>query len=217
MMAIFAIIKRLFASNKISYIITAIIVFCATTSSDSKIALSNGNYTWILILMTPFFFVFYNYTKLMHLGTNKKDYFLGSLVSYGLMALIVSFINTTIHTLIDPLNCKQTVINMMDLCGWTSNGIVVAFLQQTAFLLLTMIFLHVLLSMQTYWYGWVVDGILVAIICIFIPIASLRHVLVEFFKIIMFNNNALYHISLCLLLSVILAIIGLTVLKRKTL
>lgn len=217
MTAIFAIIKRLFSSNKVSLIITAVVVLCATTSGDSQIALSNGNYTWLLAVMTPFLFVFYDYTKLMHLGTSKKDYFLGSLASYGLMAFVVSLANTAIHFLIDPLNRTQTVINMMDLCGWTTNGIFVAFLQQTVFLLLTMIFVHVLLSMQPYWYGWLTDGILAAIICIFTPIAPLRHILAGFFKVIMFNSNALFHIGICLLLSAILSLIGLTVLKRKTL
>ena len=47
---------------------------------------------------------------------------------------------------------------MMDVCGWTENRIVAAGLQQMAFLLLVMIFLHVLLSMQARWYGWLTDG-----------------------------------------------------------
>lgn len=217
MTAILAIIKRLFASNKISFILTAVVVLCATTSNDSKVALSNGNYTWLLVIMTPFLFVFYDYTKLMHLGTSKKDYFLGSLSSYGLMAFLVSLANTAIHLLIDPLNRTQTVINMMDLCGWTANGMVIAFIQQTVFLFLIMIFLHVLLSMQPYWYGWLIDGILVAIICIFTIVAPLRHILVEFFNVVMFNDNALLHISSCLLLSAVLSFIGLSVLKRKIL
>lgn len=217
MTAILAIIKRLFASNKVSFIITTVVVLCATTSGDSKIALSNGNYTWLLAVMTPFFFVFYDYTKLMHLGTSKKDYFLGSLASYGLIALLVSLANTAIYLLIDPLNRTQTVINMMELCGWTANGMVVALIQQAVFLFLTMIFLHVLLSMQPYWYGWLTDAVLVAIICIFIPIVPLRHIFAGFFKIIMFNSNALLHIGVCLLLSAALSLMGLTVLKRKTL
>lgn len=217
MTAILAVMKRLFASNKVSFIITAVAVLCATTSGDSKIALSNGNYTWLLAVMTPFFFVFYDFTKLIHLGTSKKDYFIGSLASYGLMALVVSLANTGIHVLIDPLNSTQTVINMIDLCGWTVNGTFIAFLQQTIFLLLTMIFLHVLLSMQPYWYGWLTDSILAAIICIFTPVAPLRHVLAGFFKVIMFNSNAMLHIGVCLLLCAILSAIGLTVLKRKAL
>lgn len=215
MKATFAIVKRLLASNKISFIITALVVLCATSSGD--VVLSNGNYTWLLAVMTPFFFVFYDYTKLMHLGASKRDYFLGCLMSYGVLALGISLINTGIHLLIDPVYPAQAVINMMDVCKWTENGIIIAGVQQMFFLLLVMIFLHVLLSMQAHWYGWLTDAILVAIICIFTPIAALRGILSGFFQIIMLNGNALLHIGICLLLSAALSFAGLLVLKRKTL
>lgn len=215
MKATFAIVKRLLASNKISFIITALVVLCATSSGD--VVLSNGNYTWLLAVMTPFFFVFYDYTKLMHLGASKRDYFFGCLISYGVLALGISLINTLIHLLIDPVYPAQAVINMMDVCKWTENGIIIAGVQQMFFLLLVMIFLHVLLSMQPHWYGWLTDAILVAIICIFTPIAALRGILSGFFQIIMLNGNALLHIGICLLLSAALSFAGLLVLKRKTL
>ena len=215
MTAIFAIIKRLLASNKISFIITVLVVLCATSSGD--VVLSNGNYTWLLALLTPFFFVFYDFTKLMHLGASKKDFFLGCLISYGFLAFCISLVNTIIHLLIDPIYSAQTVINMMDVCQWTENGIIVAALQQMFFLLLVMVFLHVLLSMQPHWYGWLIDAVFVAIICIFTPITPLRAVLAGFFQIIMLNSNAVLHIGICLLLSAALSLGGLAVLKRKTL
>ena len=215
MTAVFAIVKRLLASNKISFIITALMVLCATSSGD--VVLSNGNYTWLLAVLTPFFFVFYDFPKLMHLGANKKDYFFGCLISYGLLSFFISLVNTVIHLLIDPVYSAQTVINMMDVCKWTENGIIVAGLQQMFFLLLVMVFLHVLLSMQTHWYGWLTDVLLVAIICVFTPIAPLRAVLTGFFRIIMFNGNAVLHICVCLLLNTALSLGGLVVLKRKTL
>lgn len=215
MKATFAIVKRLLASNKISFIITALVVLCATSSGE--VVLSNGNYTWLLALMTPFFFVFYDYTKLMHLGASKRYYFFGCLISYGVLALGISLINTLIHLLIDPVYPAQAVINMMDVCKWTENGIIIAGVQQMFFLLLVMIFLHVLLSMQPHWYGWLTDAILVAIISIFTPIAALRGILSGFFQIIMLNGNALLHIGICLLLSAALSFAGLLVLKRKTL
>ena len=215
MTAIFAIIKRLLASNKISFIITVLVVLCATSSGD--VVLSNGNYTWLLALLTPFFFVFYDFTKLMHLGASKKDFFLGCLISYGFLAFCISLVNTIIHLLIDPIYPAQTVINMMDVCRWTENGIIVAALQQMFFLLLVKVFLHVLLSMQPHWYGWLIDAVFVAIICIFTPIAPLRAVLAGFFQIIMLNSNAVLHIGICLLLSAALSLGGLAVLKRKTL
>ena len=62
----------------------------------------------------------------------------------------------------------------MDVCRWTENGIFAAALQQMFFLLLVMVFLHVLLSMQTHWYGWLTDVVLVAIVCVFTPIAPSR-------------------------------------------
>ena len=217
MRATLSIVKRLLASNKISFIVTAVVVLCATTSGDSAIALSNGNYTWLLAVMTPFFSVFYDFKRLMHLGANKKDFYLGALVCYGLLALFISLVNTGIHLVIDPLNHTQTVINLMDVCGWTENNLFVAFLQQGMFLLLTMIFLHVLLSMQPHWYGWLTDAALIAVICIFTPIAPLRGLLAGFFKLVMLNPNALIHITVCLVLSALLAIAGLVVLKRKTL
>lgn len=215
MKAVSAVVKRLIASNKISFILTALVVICATSSGD--IVLSNGNYTWLLAVLTPFFFVFYDFTKLMHLGTSKKDYFSGCLISYGFLAFCISLVNTLILLLIDPVYPAQKVINMMDVCKWTENGIVVAGLQQMFFLLLVMVFLHVLLSMQSNWYGWLTDAVLVAVICIFTPIAPLRTVLSCFFKIIMLNGNAVLHIGTCLLLSAALSFVGLMVLKRKTL
>lgn len=215
MTAIFAIVKRLLASNKISFIITVLVVLCATSSSD--VALSNGNYTWLLAALTPFFFVFYDFTKLMHLGTSKKDYYFGCLIGYGFLAFCISLVNTVIHLLIDPAYSAQTVINMMDVCKCTENGIIVAGLQQVCFLLLVMVFLHVLLSMQIHWYGWLTDATFVAIICIFTPIAPLRAILVKFFQIIMLNSNAALHISICLSLSAAISFVGLVVLKRKSL
>ena len=215
MRAIFAIVKRLLASNLISFILTALVVLLATSSGE--VVLSNGNYTWLLAALTPFFFVFYDFKKLMHLGASKKDYYVGCLISYGFLAFCISLANTLIHLLIDPLYSARTVINLMDVCRWTENGIAMAGVQQMCFLLLVMVFLHVLLSMQAHWYGWLTDAVLVAIICIFTPIAPLRGILSRFFGIVMLNGNAILHIGVCLLLSAALSLGGLAVLKRKTL
>lgn len=217
MKAAFFIVKRLLSSNRISFMITAVVVLCATTSGDSAVALSNGNYTWLLAVLTPFFFVFYDFKKLIYLGASKKDFYFGALAGYVGLALLISLLNTGIHLLIDPLNHAQTVINLMDVCGWTENNVFFAFIQQAVFLLLVMVFLHVLLSMQPHWYGWLTDIVLIAIICIFTPIAPLRGLLAGFFKVIMLNSNALLHISICMGLSAALSAAGLVVLKQKTL
>jgi len=215
MTAVFAIVKRLLASNKLSFLLTALVMLCAASSGN--VVLSNGNYAWLLAVMAPFFFVFYAFKKLLYLGASKKHYFFACLLAYGALALGISFVNTLFHYLLDPLYPAQTVINLMDVCRWTQNGAIVAGLQQACFLLLAMVFLHVLLSMQAHWYGWLADAVLVAIISIFTPVAPLRAVLAGFFRVIMLNGNAAVHIGVCLALCAALSLGGLAVLKRKTL
>ena len=210
-----AIVKRFLFCDKISFIVTGMVVLLATTSGDSEIALSKGNYTWILAALSPFFFQFYVFKKLIYLGGRKKDIFGGSRISYGILACIISMINTGIYIGIDPLNEKQNVLNLMEICGWKENNIMIAFVQQMVFLYLAMVFLDMLLSMQSLWIGWVVDGLLIAIISIFTLIAPLRHMLTEFFQIIMFNSHAIFHIMVCLCFSAGLSVIGLLILKRK--
>lgn len=216
MKPVFTVTKRLLASNRISFLITALVVLLATTSADSPIALSRGNYTWMLAVTSPFFFVFYDYTKLVHLGATKKDYYLGSLAGYGVLAFLMSAANTLIRLVIDPLNREQTVVNLMDVCGWWQNGPILAAVQQFLFLLLVMVFLHVLLSVQPYWYGWLSDVLLAAVVCVFTPIAPLRGLLSKFFGAVMLNGNALSHLGICLVLTVVFALLGLEALKRRT-
>lgn len=216
MKPVFTIAKRLLASNRLSFFITMLVVFLATTSADSPIALSRGNYTWLLALMSPFFFVFYDYAKLIHLGATKKDYYLGSLVSYGILAFLMSAVNTFIRLVIDPLNQTQTTVNLMDVCGWWQNGPFLAAMQQFLFLLLVMVFLHVLLSVQSHWYGWLADILLAAVVCVFTPIAPLRGILSKFFGAVMLNGDALPHLGICLALTAVFALLGLEALKRKT-
>ena len=99
MTAIFTIVKRLLASNKIGFILTAFVLLCATSSGD--VVLSNGNCTWLLAVLTPFFFVFYDFTKLMYLGASKKDYYFCCLIGYGFFLFFISLANSIIHLFID--------------------------------------------------------------------------------------------------------------------
>ena len=215
MSAILSIVKRLFLSNKISFIITFAVVLLAQSSGN--VVLSNGNYLWLLAVLSPFFFVFYDFMKLIHIGASKRDYYVACLIAYASIALFISILNAAVHVVIDPLYNAESVINMMDVCRWTENGIIVASLQQMVFLLLFMVFLHVLLSMQAYWYGWLTDIILVAIISIFTPFKALRAILSSFFRLIMINGNAILHIAVCLVLTFTISALGIMVLKRKKL
>ena len=203
---------RLLMSNKISYIITAAVILCATSSGN--VVISNGNYTWLLAIMSPFFFVYYDFPKLIHLGAGKKNYLLSCIAAYMILSFSSSLLNTLIHLLIDPLYNAEAVINLMDACLWTENGMVAAFFSQAFFLFLVMMFLHLLLSIQRYWYGWLSDAIMIAVIAVFTPIESLRNLLSSFFHIIMINSSTLILISSDLALIALSALLSILALKK---
>ena len=215
MSAINAVVKRILSSNRLSFIITFVVVLCAVSSKDSSVALSNGNYFWLASLFIPFFSVLYAVPRLLHLGAEKRDCYIGSLCSYCVIALVVSLLNTFVCLFIDPINKSQTVINLMNVCRWMENGVIIAFLQQAVFLLLLMLFIHVMIELQHFWFGWLIDILLVAGLSVSMPIAPLRSMVASFFSIIMVNGNAIIQISSCLILSVLFAFISLVLIKRK--
>ena len=215
MRAISAVVKRILSSNRLSFIITFVVVLCAVSSKDSSVALSNGNYFWLASLFIPFFSVLYAVPRLLHLGAEKRDCYIGSLCSYCVIALVVSLLNTFVCLFIDPINKSQTVINLMNVCRWMENGVIIAFLQQAVFLLLLMLFIHVMIELQHFWFGWLIDILLVAGLSVSMPIAPLRSMVASFFSIIMVNSNAIIQISSCLILSVLFAFTSLVLIKRK--
>ena len=104
-----AIITRMLASGRIGYIITLFVIICATSSGD--VVLSNGNYTWLAAVFSPFFFVLYDYEKLLYLGASKKDIsrvfnaetlivgFAAGAIGIGVSLLLLIPINLVLHTL----------------------------------------------------------------------------------------------------------------------
>ena len=133
-----------------------------------------------------------------------------------MIALVVSLLNTFVCLFIDPINKSQTVINLMNVCRWMENGVIIAFLQQAVFLLLLlMLFIHVMIELQHFWFGWLIDILLVAGLSVSMPIAPLRSMVASFFSIIMVNGNTIIQISSCLILSVLFAFISLVLIKRK--
>lgn len=215
------------ATNKLSAFITLGVVVAVIISGAISTCFSNGestqislgSYFYLYILMIPFFIVCSNYKKLIHLNADKRTYYAGSILTYAIAALLVSGCNTVFYTFEDalrPLYATLPMSNLMELTGWMSNGVLIALIQQTAFLFLLAVTLHTLISLQTSWVGWVVDAVIIAVISVFTPIAPLRNVLVGFFQLVMFNRNFLLHIAVCLGLSALIGMLGMISLKKRT-
>jgi hypothetical protein len=107
------------------------------------------------------------------------------------------------------------ILDIMHVFGWINNGIVVAFFQQFAFLLLFAAFVHTLTAMQDKWYGWVADVLIIVIISVFTPIAPLRASLAWFFNLIIFHSNAFLQIAACLILAFVIYSFNRFIFARK--
>jgi hypothetical protein len=78
---------------------------------------------------------------------------------------------------------------------------VVAFFQQFAWLFLVALAVHTVAFLQGTWLGAGVILALAAIISVFTPIAPLRRLEVEFFRLTIFHSQALIQIAACLALA----------------
>jgi hypothetical protein len=99
--------------------------------------------------------------------------------------------------------------------GFMARGPVIAFLQMFAFLLMLCCVLHTMTLIQGYWYGWVVDLLIVTIISVFTPIAPLRIWLVRFFNLIIFGSNVTVQILSCLVLGAVVYCASIIPIKSK--
>ncbi|MEN6313876.1 MAG: hypothetical protein ABFD25_06475 [Clostridiaceae bacterium] len=220
---VLAIIKINFMQSKLAYILTSIIflLICGNIiiqygSNPGNRSVSAGNYLYLLIIFAAIFIPTVNFKKFMHLNARKIDFYWGSFFNYIAFSAAVSISNLIVFYTADRFfGTRITIWNLVKIFEWSNNGMMLTFLQQFAFLLLTAVFIHTLTSMQTFWFGWTIDAVLAAVISIFIPIAPLKAVLAGFFNIIIFNNNSCLQIIACLGLSAAIYALNYIVLLRK--
>lgn len=214
----YVIITVVFFAMLVQDIIKVIIAYTGGTMME-QFLISIGNYLWLLIPISAIHITTKNFRKLINLGCKRNIFFMGSLATYLILAGVISLVNTLIFYTYDRILSGSGyfygIFNCVEIFGWSANGPLLAFIQQFAFLFLVAAFIHTLVLMQDNWVGWVVDLLIVAILSIFIPIVSLRMVLVSFFNLIIFNSNALLQIISCLALAVLVYFLSLPVLSRK--
>lgn len=212
--------------TKISYYIVGVVLLLSiagdiiTTAilgpgSDNTIAV--GDYLYLLPLLLAILIPARHFTKLMNLGGQRVDFFKSCIMAYLSVIAIVTLVSTVLYPTLYPLllNSGMDIIILMDVFGFWAHGPVLAFIQMFAFLTLSCCVLHTLTLIQGRWYGWVVDVLIIAIISIFTPYASLRVALAWFFNLIIFHNDAIVQILLCLILGAAVYSASLIPIKSK--
>lgn len=197
-----------------AFIQNIIFYFCNYSGSQQ---ISEGNELIIAIIVAAVLIPTVNFKKIMHLNGKKDDFFWACLLNYivfsAILSLVMIILRTTIDTAISPV---VKVWDILDIFGWMSNGIIIAFFIQFAFYMLLAVTVHTLTSIQTFWFGWVVDFVIASILGIFIPIVPLQAQLLKFFRLIIFNSNPISQIIVCLVLATAIYAVNIPVLSRKT-
>lgn len=225
-------------NSKITYFVLALVFFAQLISQgvqtaatpapppgtpplplfESNFQIGIGSYFYLGVLLMACLIPCLNFRKFMNLNVRKSVYLQGTALTYIVAAVAASGLNLAFYFTVDQLfanNITTYSINVLDVFGWINNGVFIAFIQQFAFLLLVAAVTHTLTTMQTFWYGWVIDIVLIAILSVFIPIAPLRNVLIKFFYLLIFNHNALLQIGLCLLLAAVVYLLSIIPVKHK--
>lgn len=204
--------------STLNYLINPLVAGLANTRNLENATISFGHYAWVFLLLLAIFTPALHFNRFMNLNVKKTAYIQGCVLSYVAVALALSAFNLLMYLTIDTLAASvlgMTIWNLIDLFGWSSHGLPIAFLQQSAFLLLVAVSLHTLTTVQSFWYGKVADVILVAIISVFTPIAPLRAALVAFLRLLIFHPNALLQISACLVASAVIYALSIVPVKQK--
>jgi hypothetical protein len=206
-----------------AYIITATLLIigvwnliASSTGITGNYYVEMGNYLYAIPVFAPIFIVGRNFKRIMNLNGKKHDYYWACLINYVIIAAAASFLNIVLFSISKSLFGSQLVIqSLAEAFGWLKHGVIVGFFQQFFFLLLIAVFVHMLTEMQCFWFGWVTDVLLIAIISVFTPIPLLRNILIAFFNMIIFCQNALMQIVCCLILTACFYILDLLALRRK--
>jgi len=173
----------------------------------NQINVSVGTFLWLLIPLAAIFIASRNFPRMINLGGKRKHFFIGSFISYAILATIISLIGTLIYFLYDRFildtGMYDGLISLIEICKWDSRGPMIAFLQQFAFLFMLGILFHTFTLLQSSW-GWIVNMVLVILIAVFVLTTPIRIAFYNILSILLFYPNALVQIVACVALAVVL-------------
>jgi hypothetical protein len=180
-----------------------------------------GDYLYLLPVCLGIFVPTQNFRRLMNLGGNRMDFFKSGALTYVPVAATVSLLSVIAYLTIDAWMIAsfggglRGVLDLLDAFGFMARGPVVAFFQMSAFLIFAACVAHTLTLIQGHWYGWVTDGLLIAVLCVFTPVEPIRDALVWFWNMAIFHSHAIAQIAFCLALGAAVYCASLIPIKSK--
>ncbi|TCZ80827.1 hypothetical protein E0485_00595 [Paenibacillus albiflavus] len=182
--------------------------------SQSK-GLSVGNMLIIILLLIAIALPLSYYKRIVHVGASREQYFKGLQFVFAVWAAAIALFNSL--WLVFEVNVLHTnTVDLIKAFHWDDFGLAGSFLYQTAFYLMVMALLSMLVSGYYHPVGWLLSALLIAAIPIGTAIPSLRVHVVFFFKTLLFSSSLLAGVGINLMFYIIFVAGGWFFTRKRT-
>ncbi|GMX65687.1 hypothetical protein Elgi_49580 [Paenibacillus elgii] len=160
------------------------------TDSSKNTRLSDGNMLILILLLIAIVLPLSYYKRIVHLGASREQYFKGLQFVFAVWAAAIALFNSLWFVLeVNVIRNYTNTVDLIEAFHWVDFGLAGSFLYQTAFYLMVMALLSMLISGYYHPIGWLLWALLLAAIPIGTAIPSLRVHVVFFFKALLFNAS----------------------------
>lgn len=166
------------------------IVTVSTNSSFNTLRLSDGNMLLLILLFFAVVLPLRYFKRIVHLGASREHYFKGLQIVFAVWAAAIALFNSFYYVLeVNVIRNYSGMVDMIEAFHWTDFGVAGAFLYQTAFYIMFMALLSLLVSGYNHPAGWLLWVLLITAIPVGTAIPSLRVHVAAFFKALLFNSS----------------------------
>jgi hypothetical protein len=177
---------------------------------------SPGNIITVFLLVMPAVLPTFTFKKLLALGASRKDFYVGSMLTYLFWAIVFSVFNVIWLYIEDHvLEQHKHYLNILTTFGWDTHGVFGAFAAQLAAYMLVIACIHLLCSCVWHQIGIALYVVLAALISISMSIGELRSEVVKGLSVLLFNPNLLNGIAMTVVTIVLLFACGWWFTKRR--
>ncbi|MFF2481351.1 hypothetical protein [Paenibacillus sp. NPDC058071] len=190
-----------------------------TLSIDSiqSARLSESNMLILILLLIAIVLPLSYYRRIVNLGASREQYYKGLHLVFAIWAAAIALFNSVWHVLEGYVfQNHSNIISLIGAFHWDDFGAAGSFLYQTAFYLMAMALLSILVSGYYHPVGWLLWALLIAAIPVGTAIPSLRVHVADFFKTLLFNESLLIGVGFNLLLYLVFLGGGWLFTKRRT-
>lgn len=185
------------------------------TDSSQKTGLADGNLLLLILLIIAIVLPLSYYSRIVHLGASRKQYFWGLQFVYIVWAVALALFNS-LWPIFEVNVLHKSTHNLIEAFHWNEFGIMGSFLYQTIFYLMAMALLSMLISGSYHLFGWFLWALLIVAIPTGTAIPALRTHVVSFFEALLFNDSLLKGVGFNLVLFLVFVAVGWFFTKKRT-